>query len=400
MANANAGNPVGAQAQVAPPPAPPQQQAQQAVAMNQQAQAAPLMEINERFFSYMSDLMDNRITIHKGQQITINDEDNEETLQLCREFPKYGLRLKEQEELAPRMAKLVICKCGIIDKEGNIPTKLLLTGESTTGLYIPRLVTQAKDDTVYAIIENQSDEFLELHANQEIGQALPLRTMKIGKQLVYETPESDEGMYFLHNDTLKEHILLGNVDSVLPTPRGYEESRQPRTIDIKAIKADGLTEEQVQKLKQILKRFEGVFSTGPGDFGKTPLMSFRIETGDAKPYAARYYPIPLGYRAEVKEEFKNMKKNGIVEDANSPWSSNLVIVKKRNGKLRICANLKGVNALTLRTTSFPINFQEESLYKLSGGKYYFRIDLSQAYYAIPIDDPEHRVAWLEMYLRN
>ena len=46
----------------------------------------------------------------------------------------------------------------------------------------------------------------------------------------------------------------------------------------------------------------------------------------------------------------------------------------------------------LRTTSFPINFQEESLYKLwrSGGKFFFRIDLSQAYYSIPSDEPEHR----------
>ncbi len=44
----------------------------------------------------------------------------------------------------------------------------------------------------------------------------------------------------------------------------------------------------------------------------------------------------------------------------------------------------------IRTTSFPINFQEESLYKLSGGKFFFRIDLSQAYYSIPIDEPEHR----------
>ncbi len=243
-----------------------------------------------------NDLMDNRITIHKGQQITINDKDTEETLQLCREFPKYGLRLKEQEELAPRTAKLVICKCGLVDKEGNIPTKLLLTGENAAGLYIPRLVMQVEDDTVYAIIENHSDEFLELNSNQEVGYALPLQTTKIGKQIIYETPESDEGMYFLHNDALKEHILLGNVDSVLPTPHGYEEPEQSKTIDIEAIKADGLTEEQVRKLKQILKRFEGVFSTGPGDFGKTPLMSFRIETGDAKPYAARYYPIPLGYR--------------------------------------------------------------------------------------------------------
>ncbi len=55
MANANAGNPVGAPAQVAPPLPPPQQQIQQpAAAMGPQAQAAPLMEINEKFFSYMS----------------------------------------------------------------------------------------------------------------------------------------------------------------------------------------------------------------------------------------------------------------------------------------------------------------------------------------------------------
>ncbi len=92
----------------------------------------------------------------------------------------------------------------------------------------------------------------------------------------------------------------------------------------------------------------------------------------------------------MKKQLKEMKKNGIVEDANSPWSSNLVIVKKPNGKLRICANLKGVNAVMLRTTSFPINFEDESLYKLSGGKFFFRIDLSQAYYSIPIDEPEHR----------
>ncbi len=290
--------------------------------------------------------MDNRITIHQGQRITINDNENKETLQLCREFPKYGLRLKEQEEIAPQTAKLVICKCGLVDKNGNIPMKLLLTGENAAGLFVPRLVTQAEDDTVYAVIENHSDEVLELRPNQEVGYALPLRTTKIGKQLIYETPDGDEGMYFLHNDALKEHILLGNIDAVLPTPHGYEEPEKVKAINIDTIKADGLNEEQIRKLKQILKRFEGVFSTGPGDFGKTPL-SFRIETGDAEPYAARYYPIPLGYRAEVKEELKNMKKNGIVEDANSPWSSNLVIVKKPNGKLRICANLKGVNALTI-----------------------------------------------------
>ncbi len=82
-------------------------------------------------------------------------------------------------------------------------------------------------------------------------------------------------MHFLHDDVLREHILLGNVDSVLPLPHGYEEpDKDVKEIDIENIRTDGLNENEVIKLKQILKQFEGVFSTGPGDFGKTPLMSF------------------------------------------------------------------------------------------------------------------------------
>ncbi len=55
MANANPGNPVAAPTQVAQPAqqqqAPPQQQA---MGQPAQAQAPPLMEINKRFFAYMS----------------------------------------------------------------------------------------------------------------------------------------------------------------------------------------------------------------------------------------------------------------------------------------------------------------------------------------------------------
>ncbi len=278
-----------------------------------------------------------------------------------------------------------------MDQNGQIPDKVLLTGDTADGLYIPRLVTQVEDEAIYAILENHSDEVYQLHPGREIGEILPLQETFITEHKVYKTPESSEGMHFLHDDALREHVLLGDVESVLPMPHGYEEPEQKTPeIDIENIKADGLNEVEVQKLKQILKQFEGVFSTGPGDFGKTPLMSFCIETGDAEPYAARYYPIPIRYHDKVKKQLKEMKKNGIIEDANSPWSSNLVIVKKPHGKLQICANLKGVNTLPLRTTNFPINIQKESLYKLCGGKYYFQIDLSQAYYSIPIDDPEHR----------
>ncbi len=67
-------------------------------------------------------------------------------------------------------------------------------------------------------------------------------------------------------------------------------------------------------------------------------MCFTIKTGDAPPCTARYYPIPAAYKSGVNQQMKQIQKDGVIEDANSPWSSNLVIVEKPNGKLRICAN--------------------------------------------------------------
>ncbi len=340
-----------------------------------------------------NDLMDNRITIHEGKEITIKEEGQELTLPLCRSLPGIRLMPKQSEDIAPRTAKLIICKCGISPGEKHSRI-VLVTGVSQGGIRIPELVLQiADDDTINVIIENETDDVLVVDEDDEIGEILPLRQAVIEGKKVYEPISDPDVVNFLHDRKLRDDVLMGTEKGVLlPIPSGYdqEEPREQRRIDLTTVRTPGLDLAQRVRLIQILERFRGVFSTGSGDYGKTPLMSFTIETGDAPPYAAHYYPIPVAYKSKVNQQMKQMQTDGVIEDANSPWSSNLVIVKKPNGKLQICANLKGVNALTKRTTSFPINFKEESLAKLCNGKYFFRIDLSQAYYSIPIDDPEHR----------
>ncbi len=338
-----------------------------------------------------NDLMDNRITIHEGKEITIKEQGRELTLPLCRSLPGIRLMPKQNEEIAPRTARLIIGKCGISPGEKHRKI-VLVTGVSQGGIHIPELVSQiADDDTVNVIIENETDDTLVVDKNDEIGEILPLRQTAIEGKKAYEPTSDPDVVHFLHDRELRNDVLMGTETGVLPIPSGYdqEEPRERRRIDLTTVQTPGLDLVQRVHLIQILERFRGVFSTGSGDYGKTPLMSFTIETGDAPPYAARYYPIPAAYKSKINQQMKQMQADGVIEDANSLWSSNLVIVKKPNGKPRICANLKGVNALTKRTTSFPINFQEESLAKLCNGKYFFRIDLSQAYYSIPIDDPEH-----------
>ena len=39
-----------------------------------------------------------------------------------------------------------------------------------------------------------------------------------------------------------------------------------------------------------------------------------------------------------------MQEHGIVEPAASPWASNIVFVKKKDGLLRFCVDYRGFNS--------------------------------------------------------
>jgi hypothetical protein len=44
--------------------------------------------------------------------------------------------------------------------------------------------------------------------------------------------------------------------------------------------------------------------------------------------------ISLAKQTEVSEMLNNMQRCGVIEESGSPWSSPVVIVRKRNGELR------------------------------------------------------------------
>ena len=74
---------------------------------------------------------------------------------------------------------------------------------------------------------------------------------------------------------------------------------------------------------------------------------------DAKPFAlytARHVPIPLCDK--VKAELEHMQSLNIISkiDPPIPWYAGMVVVPKKNGKVRICVDLKPLNGKELRGT--------------------------------------------------
>lgn len=69
------------------------------------------------------------------------------------------------------------------------------------------------------------------------------------------------------------------------------------------------------------------------------------------------------------EEINRMKAEGLIEPSLCPWSSNVVLVKKKDGSLRF----RQFNYSTIKD-AHPLPRIDNSLDALSGSRYYSMLD--------------------------
>ena len=80
-----------------------------------------------------------------------------------------------------------------------------------------------------------------------------------------------------------------------------------------------------------------------------------IDTGDAMPIKQRPYRTSPECKREIGRQVREMLQKGIIQESVSPWSSPVVLVKKKDGSLRYCVYFRKVNQIT-RKDSFPMPY--------------------------------------------
>jgi len=114
---------------------------------------------------------------------------------------------------------------------------------------------------------------------------------------------------------------------------------------------DEVTEEQLKKLKTLLKEYRGIISTGEHDIGRTNLVEHRIDTGGHRPIRQALRRHPFQHLEFIDKEVKEMERHGIVELAASPWASNVVLVKKKTGQFVFVSTTECLTRLRTRTVT-------------------------------------------------
>ena len=111
-----------------------------------------------------------------------------------------------------------------------------------------------------------------------------------------------------------------------------------------------ITDEYREKFKELCEEYDDIFSKGPGDIRKTPLITMEIDTGDSSPVCQRPYNLPLKHADWVKKELETLERAGIISRSVSPWASAIVIVPKKTEpgeppKKRLCVDYRVINSL-------------------------------------------------------
>jgi hypothetical protein len=138
-------------------------------------------------------------------------------------------------------------------------------------------------------------------------------------------------------------------------------------------------EDEKMQLERILEEYSDYFSKSEIDLGRTTLVKHQMETGNNPPIRQALRRQPIAYLTEIDRHLSDLQKQGIVEPSVSPWASNIVVVAKKDGSLRMCIDYRGVNNVT-RKDSYPLPRISDCLDALGSATYFSTFDLRSGYY--------------------
>ncbi len=196
---------------------------------------------------------------------------------------------------------------------------------------------------------------------------------------------------------LQEVKLLRHVDHIVKDKESITIVQHTAThedSDLKLLEGidfddTDLTTEQKQSVKKMFQKWECIFSRGPTDIGHTNLVEHHITLDNEQPFKEPHRKIPPALFEEIREHLNEMLSTGAIRDSESPYSSNVVIVRKPDGSIRFCVDYRKLNNRTVKD-AYAIPRIEDTLHLLAGSKYFSKLDLRSGYWQVEMKEEDKK----------
>ena len=138
-------------------------------------------------------------------------------------------------------------------------------------------------------------------------------------------------------------------------------------------------------ISALLEQHKPLFSEELGTV--EPFHATLVVKPQARPKFFKPRPVPFALKEAIGQQLNKLEEDGIVERVDhSDWAAPIVIVPKKDGRLRICGDYKVTVNQELEINQYPLPKPEELFATLAGGKIFTKLDLSQAYLQLQLDE--------------
>ncbi|XP_055522452.1 uncharacterized protein K02A2.6-like [Wyeomyia smithii] len=160
--------------------------------------------------------------------------------------------------------------------------------------------------------------------------------------------------------------------------------------------ANTLTKITPVNIRLLVEKYANIYDKSIGKIeGLQAKLSLKP---NARPVYIEARQVPFSLRDAVEKELDILVQNGVLEKVNhSRWATPIVPILKSNNRVRLCGDYKVTVNPNLEIDDHPVPTIEELFANVAGGEKFTKIDLTQAYLQLEVEEGDREVLTLSTH---
>ena len=249
---------------------------------------------------------------------------------------------------------------------------ILFEPSGVNGVTMPAALVNAAGDreSVTLTVNNLSNEQVTIDNNTRLGTLVPVEVVSAAEVI----DQNNTQPAYMDADS-EEVEDKSNSTNTLEIAVGVNISLDDTVV---------MSVTEKKALISVLKKHAAAFANHPKRVGITDLVQHQINTGNNPPIHIPPYRLGPHIDGKIQEMVRDMIEDSVIIDSASPWSSPVLLVKKKDGSMRFCVDFRRLNAITKKDV-YPMRRIDSTLDAL--GKAYFlsSLDMQSGYWQLALD---------------